>query len=536
MRKVKFLLRVLTCLLFAFVLAFACAFAGCTEYKPPEEDDDTIVDDDDTKNDNTDETYTGFSVQLVLVTGSNSDGNVTKNFTQATYESAVTNTVGAINWGDIQVRWTDVDTGEIYLGYPDKNGKAVPEIELDGDYTVTLTQTPTNFAYDPNAYTATNDEKNIEVTMYSIIRTSTDKTVYEGGDHSKSYTCHTVTSIGAYEVTLYGPSSMMGEELNGVKLVQDNTNALYGFKPTAQGTYRITTLVNVTDDLVSPIITKMTGSIAAGAVYASSEVYEGGGASGTFTKNVSFTFNVPQSYVGNTYLYQISSKTIDALNGYPVTFCFIIEREGDGTAKYASATHVEVPENIPQAEDESGTWKWSAATATLDQTDVFLNSAENIEDVLSNGVKIDGTTVKPASVELGENAAENDGYYYYFTYDEDTKTLTLSKRLYMALTATALQGNSATYETITTSGDISVKYLTTDSGKTAYNYTEYLAAYREKCNGNGMYPVTEDLKEFAQMFALANLYFNDGNGWAETAAGFSSDEDSMWMFICGYYA
>ncbi len=61
-------------------------------------------------------------------------------------------------------------------------------------------------------------------------------------------------------------------------------------------------------------------------------------------------------------------------------------------------------------------------------------------------------------------------------------------------------------------------------------------------NEEGVYPVNEELKTMLQKFAIAQSYFADGNGWAEThaedALGYKiySAEDDMWLFACCYYS
>lgn len=57
----------------------------------------------------------------------------------------------------------------------------------------------------------------------------------------------------------------------------------------------------------------------------------------------------------------------------------------------------------------------------------------------------------------------------------------------------------------------------------------------------GVYPVTEELRVFLQKFSVAQRYFNDGNGWAESTAeadlGYRlySSEDDQWLFACCYF-
>ena len=57
-----------------------------------------------------------------------------------------------------------------------------------------------------------------------------------------------------------------------------------------------------------------------------------------------------------------------------------------------------------------------------------------------------------------------------------------------------------------------------------------MTSYAELCNSDGVAPVTAELVEFLQGFAITQRYFADGEGWVE-----SNTEDSQWLFACGYY-
>ncbi len=61
-----------------------------------------------------------------------------------------------------------------------------------------------------------------------------------------------------------------------------------------------------------------------------------------------------------------------------------------------------------------------------------------------------------------------------------------------------------------------------------------LASYT---NSNGVYGVTEQLKNFLQGFSITQRYFADGQGWVETHPQYKVDarEADQWLFACGYY-
>ena len=71
------------------------------------------------------------------------------------------------------------------------------------------------------------------------------------------------------------------------------------------------------------------------------------------------------------------------------------------------------------------------------------------------------------------------------------------------------------------------------------NYIDMLTAYTAYTNTDGVYPVTQELKDFLMNFSIAQGYFLDGNGWVEpnkdNPNGYNSSEKNQWLFPCGYY-
>ncbi len=61
--------------------------------------------------------------------------------------------------------------------------------------------------------------------------------------------------------------------------------------------------------------------------------------------------------------------------------------------------------------------------------------------------------------------------------------------------------------------------------------------YADFVNGDGLVPITPELKEFFQKFSVSQRLFNDGNGYAEQYASPTVDalEEDQWLFACCYY-
>lgn len=66
---------------------------------------------------------------------------------------------------------------------------------------------------------------------------------------------------------------------------------------------------------------------------------------------------------------------------------------------------------------------------------------------------------------------------------------------------------------------------------------EQLLGYTSFTNGDGGYPVTEELKKFLQALSIQQLLFFDGAGYAETKPDYPifAAEDAQWLFACYYY-
>ena len=68
-----------------------------------------------------------------------------------------------------------------------------------------------------------------------------------------------------------------------------------------------------------------------------------------------------------------------------------------------------------------------------------------------------------------------------------------------------------------------------------YDFGAFIGEYAAHVNRDGVYAVTEELRDFLQSYSVSQRLFNDGNGWAETAAGYLSAEEYQWLFNCGVY-
>ena len=454
-------------------MLLAAAFAGCGTYTPPENPDNP---------DNPDKP--GTDTPIVNPDPVNPTEDVFKvslvwkgnAFTQSNY-SGITG---------IQAQWTDVETKEVYRAAFDKDGVAKSP-ELDGDYRVTLVNLPEGYTYEPNIYEANNDFKEVTISLYQLTPITLNAEPYAGAPFRGEY-FYELNSLGAYRVNL--------------KSVYDKV--FFRFYPDKNGMYTVTSMVDVTANEINPIMELYNGN----SQYISPTpalTQDGGASENSYTKNFMMGYNISPSEVGNVMIFRLFSTCRNA-DAYPLTVDFILDRDGDFANSYDAAEDIMPNEKFDEVPGD-----------VLNPAGTFTFCARR-PGVVNR--KLDQRAVK----------LYDDGYYYYY----DSLTDTRLERVYAQLRGRTEVSDESFYS----GSHVRLNNILGTDG-VARNYEDFIRGengYGAHCNGDGVYPVTEELKEFLQAYSISQRYFNDGNGWAETEARYNSDEDSQWMFACGYYA
>lgn len=414
---------------------------------------------------------------------------------------------------------------------------------LDGDYKVTLSNVPHGYAYDPNGYTATNDSRNIIIDMYTLNAVN--------GAGLSLYNCYHVNGTGVYAFT----ATEVGE------------TAYFEFAPKTNGTYTVESWVDVHDDGINPICTAYFGTSAyKHSPYTVTDV----GVCGSYTRNFIHTIEIADSNISSsgggsqTFTFAITAETKSGV--YPVTIAFAIKRNGDFDLAGSQKTIVK-----PQA--DLSHFDFDAFNALAGSTVV---GAETLYPGTTSSYIFDEENYKLWEIDDG-----GDGVYHVYdpTKYPDTKGygpvlfayITKSCRfLDAAFTEIEAIGNKALtvngtenykqfiegFDAVASAGYYCVSncpcHNPSDRNKACApgctNCNPYCTpcpadmigkeGYAAWCNADGVVPVTEELKEFLQKFAISQRYFADGAGWVETNGKISVDayEDSQWLFACGYYA
>lgn len=420
---------------------------------------------------------------------------------------------------------------------------------LDGDYKVTLSTVPDGYGYDPNAYTATSDSKNVVIKLYKLIETK--------GKGEDLYNCIAIRSTGVYCVTLD-------------KAEQET---FFEFSPSKSGTYSINSWTDTIENTVNP----KANYYGANAFFKQLDfTADDGGAQSSFTKNFKFDVNIADEMIGTggqvTFTFGIKAESKSG--EYPVSVYFVIMLDGE-----FSVTHTESGLIIPS--------ETLVHQTNYDPEKYTFVGAETTQSVGGSSANIfDGSMYK-----LWERSEGGDGYYHVYDEEKYAASHGYGPILYAYVSMPCRFIDSA-FSTIELAGN---KVLTVSGGTENYKLfiegfdsllvdpsgdsgpyfcvtncpcrlreqcnSGYIGActeectrchvdcrrcpneaigkggYADYCNADGVYGVTQELKDFLQKYSISQLLFFDGNGFVETNPDIPvyADEDDQWLFACGYY-
>ena len=451
--------------------------------------------------------------------------------------------------------WTDGFS--VYTSKFDENG--IARIDgLDGDYKVTLSAIPNEYAYDPNNNITTNDDRNIVVNMYTLNYMS------DGG--TGIYDCKVFRETGVYSAVIDGPEDAI----------------YFEYAPSGMGTYTIESWMDVTADNVNPYIEVYGG-------HSEFKYYIGetndGGAMGSYTINFVHTVQIAKENIsaGGQATYTFAIKADTKNNKYPVTIVFAVKRDGDFEL---------------QRPDNAGGTSKGTRIPEYDFTGFDVNDHEYDDSyTLKNPeYKLDGKSIyvldetkfKIWSKDEGGDDfyhvydkvkyAETDGYgpilYGYITeptrfidvafnrieYNQNGEVINAAlsaggynyKHFIEGYTALATFGNinggsyycdaeCPCHDPSDTAG-----WACTDKCDeclaTCRRCPEELIGfegYQAYANSDGLVPVTKELKEFFQAYSTKEVFFYDGTGRFERepidGKSYQAIGESGWLFACAYY-
>ncbi len=444
----------------------------------------------------------------------------------------------------VNVYWSDGYS--VHSAPVDETGRAVID-GLDGDYRVTLSTVPYGYAYDPNAYLSTNDNRNIIIDMYELNPLR--------GSGTGLYQCYQINETGVYTVTVNEPGQLSYIE----------------FAPQINGVYTVESWVNTVSDEASPICMAYLGSSQ--YKYGEYRVTDVG-LCGSYTRNFIHTVNIADENISGggsqTFTFAVTAETKSGV--YPVNLTFAVKRNGGFDINRAEKITM-----LPE-QDWSG-FDFDAFKALAGGNIV---GAETLYKESTDTYVFDETNYKIWPVSEG-----GDGVYHVYNPEKYPETDGYGPMLVAYISSPCRffaedeHGNSPSFTTIEDAGNNALvvqgqyNYRLFIKGFKALAESGYycvsgclchldgstpacpfgcpdckpectqcspeemaVKGYADYVNSDGVAPVTAELKEFLQMFVSnSGYFFADGEGSIETDPNHPiyADEGSQWLFACGYY-
>lgn len=463
---------------------------------------------------------------------------------------------------------------------------------LDGDYDVTLKNLPSGYTYNPNIYKATNDAPEIVIDIYKLGTSS--------GAGSGVYNRKVISKTAVYRATLKDSEHMIFFEFapkssgtytieSWLPVTDDKINPkidVYISNPANPGETPQYTLdtggaegknytknfkyeVEIADEMIS-----LSGGqvvfIFAIRVAARNDRY--------FPINVDFAvqyeggfeINRPISnYVLPEEMYGKMGELIKEMKS--LSFDEFMDKYGvDGYEdEYRDAYNDIQKMTNPQLED-------AYSLNVLFNKHSFIRSAASAyyksylkgyyDDTTGKKWKNPSTLIGGKSVLIGTDYKFNDATGFYHRYDEtkyasdpygygagfgpviyadikgasrtgvlDTAFISIE---YLGNTALLLNGGTEYYK-LFVEGYSHAETMTQATYGGGLELSEDLVnvfGYNDFVNSDGAVPVNKEVHDFLQKYAVSQVLFMDGDGWAETGSPpYESTENDQWLFACGYY-
>jgi hypothetical protein len=498
-------------------LAVICAllmvlgFCGCTEYREPVT----------SENGGADGSGGSGGNQTDITTP---DDTTTEPFTVTLVCSGVVVDIDE----DIYAIWTSSDGREIYTANF-TNGVA-STTKPDGDYVITLSKMPSSYTYNPNIYSASNNYKNVTITLYRLSSASSNTKSFSAFNSKlNSYVggqANILPSIGAYRITLKSPSDV----------------AYFYYKPDFTGVYTATSMMDITENVINPILDIYSSNSGGYCNY--QDTQDSGGSSSTYTKN--FLYEMTLYDVGNSFFFAVRTTSIRA-DAFPVQIDFMLDKDGELSGSDAIEyeivypTHFTDPNYVPfeqQYEDY-----------TEGKTFTYAGDDNRVEGV---ALGVLDETLYAYNEEIGYYCRYDSEKGEFLYYDEDKKIpIILFAKLsgikmmdigdFCTNTYLNYRCDGIDYERyfrawdedgeIAFSGDTPLSSYTYIDPYTGIQYTN--TTYTANLNSDGCYPVTKELKVALMAYSVKARLFNDGNGEGEQY--FASAEADQWLIFCGIY-
>ncbi len=481
----------------------------------------------------------------------------------------------------ITVQWSDGFS--VHTAQMDANGIAAIG-GLDGDYRITVEGLPEGLVYDPNAYNATNDERNVEIEVHKLVPTTGKGLTKWHGDAIQ------IKNTGVY----------------CVEVREEDGETFFEFAPTESGVYSVRSWMDTTHDEINPKANYYGASFAFKPLVST---HDDGGPEGTYTKNFVMDVKIADENISKndtgSAVFTFGISATQKNGQYPIKVYIAITLDGEFSLEHADSKLMIPQEELVHQTRPSGTWRWAevrqyaagGAFNVFDTDNYKLWPKEEGGDGYYHCYSMEkypnGYTGPQYFVETNEYGYETFSGYRMVQYPPGYGPVLYAKIDQPNRFMEGKQGNPIHFASVEYEGN---KALTVSNG--TENYKLFIEGYGslsgtgmvsyfcnsdcpcrlentcdsmetnlfpgaclegcKKCNvtcrhipeeaighpgyadytnGDGCYGVTQELKEFLQKYSINQLLFMDGQGFAETHPQypvFAAEED-QWLFACGYY-
>ena len=462
---------------------------------------------------------------------------------------------------EMSVYWDDGFSRHAAL--VDQNGIARVD-GLDGDYRVTLSTVPNEYAYNPNAYVATNDNKDITIELFHMNLLS--------GGGTGMYDCYSFRKTGVYSA-----------------VIEDPTDAIwFEYAPETNGVYTIESWIDVTADNVNPYIEVYDGSTQYKYKVG---ITSDGGAVGSYTTNFVHEVRIYDDNISSAgqAVYTFAVKAESKNDKYPITVVFAVTRDRtlDRVHDSSSEKSIAIPEydfsNFDKSAHEYGSsykfvnpeYKLSGTTNTYvfdaskyklwqkkDGGDDFYHVYDEEKYASTGGYgpivyayitssfrfldtsfhKVEyrnGQMVNSALTVYGKNYKHFiEGYSALALKDDDVSGKFGGGSYYCAETCTCHDVSESKEKWMCKEG---CENCLPSCRQCPEELMEF-EGYQYYANSDGVVPVTEELKEFLNGYAGQAMFFLDGMGHLDGGSSnalyggrFECEGDAAWLWACGYY-
>lgn len=400
--------------------------------------------------------------------------------------------------GDLDITAVWHGNNSITRSLLDAEGKADAG-ELDGDFNVYLLGLPDTYTYNPNAYKATSDERQV-----SILLTTVKSPAKGTGENMYG-------NLGCYQTREQGTYR--------AEIDKEDKVLFYEYEPLGQGVYIIESWTNIYVDEVNPYIDVYLGSSQNKWF---GHRLDGGGAAtdGGFTKNFRWEIAI-SSDEGGVFTFAVGA--VSKSQEYPVFVDFEITRVGDHSSDYYDIR----PQAAKEAKGKTPNPKAGEKFVSADLGTKLFDASKYKKSPNTGRYHLYDTE------KYGDNPLGYGKGYGPMLLCAITKAMepyTVVNSLY---SANSVGTNGSNYLLLyNTWIEEEQKYAT-------FDYTNFIRVdYYRVCNKDGVCYVTDELIVFLNKFAQNHSLYTDGVcpqiGTPEEK-GYTAGDDSLWLFACGIY-